>query len=124
MKLEHVAIKVNSSDEIINFYQNMLGMEQVRNFVLDKSLSAKIFGVNENLTVYLMQRDDLVLEIFILKQNQQQLINHLCISIDNREEVIKKIHERDFETIIIEREQSDLVFIKDKSGNIFEIKER
>ncbi|MFO7829540.1 MAG: VOC family protein [Bacteroidales bacterium] len=124
MKLEHVAIKVNSSDEIINFYQNMLGMEQVRNFVLDKSLSTKIFGVNENLTVYLMQRDDLVLEIFILKQNQQQLINHLCISIDNREEIIKKIHERDFETIIIEREQSDLVFIKDKSGNIFEIKER
>ncbi|SRR6056297_113956 len=123
MMLEHIAITVNGSDEIINFYQNILGMEEGRNFVLDKSLSAKIFGVNKNLPVYLMQRDDLVLEIFIYKQNLQS-VNHLCISVDNRENLTKKLQEKGYETIIIEREQPDLVFIKDKSGNIFEIKQR
>jgi len=123
MMLEHIAITVNGSDEIINFYQNILGMEEVRNFVLDKSLSAKIFSVNKNLPVYLMQRDDLVLEIFIYKQNLQS-VNHLCISVDNRENLTKKLQEKGYETIIIEREQPDLVFIKDKSGNIFEIKQR
>jgi len=123
MMLEHIAITVNGSDEIINFYQNILGMEEGRNFVLDKSLSAKIFSVNKNLPVYLMQRDDLVLEIFIYKQNLQS-VNHLCISVDNRENLTKKLQEKGYETIIIEREQPDLVFIKDKSGNIFEIKQR
>ena len=123
MKLKHIAITIDNSDEIINFYQRILGMEEVRNFVLDKSLSAKIFGVKENLPVYLMQKDDLVLEIFIYKQNQQP-VNHLCISVENREKLTKELQEKGYETIIIEREQPDLVFIKDKSGNIFEIKQR
>lgn len=123
MKPEHIAITVTGSDEIINFYQRILGMEEVRNFVLDKSLSAKIFGVKENLPVYLMQKDDLVLEIFIYKQNQQP-VNHLCISVEKREKLTKELQEKGYETIIIERKQPDLVFIKDKSGNIFEIKQR
>jgi len=123
MKLEHIAITINHSDEIINFYERILGMEQERNFVLDKTLSTKIFGVNGNLPVYLMKREDFVLEIFIYKQNLQS-VNHLCISVDNRENLTKKLQEKGYETIIIEREQPDLVFIKDKSGNIFEIKQR
>ncbi|MFP4023673.1 MAG: VOC family protein [Thiohalospira sp.] len=122
MKLEHIAITINNSDEIINFYEHILGMEQVRNFVLDKTLSTKIFGVNENLPVYLMQRDDLAIEIFIYKQKLQS-VNHLCISIENRENLIKEVQEKGYENIIIEREQPDLVFIYDKSGNIFEIKQ-
>ena len=123
MKLEHIAITINHSDEIINFYERILGMEQERNFVLDKTLSTKIFGVNENLPVYLMKREDFVLEIFIYKQKLQS-VNHLCISVENRENLIKEVQEKGYETIIIEREQPDLVFIKDKSGNIFEIKQQ
>ncbi|MGC9375106.1 MAG: VOC family protein [Bacteroidales bacterium] len=123
MKLEHIAITIDNSDEIINFYERILGMEQARNFVLDKTLSAKIFGVHKNLPVYLMKREDLVLEIFIYKQNLQS-VNHLCISVENRENLIKEVQAKGYETIIIEREQPDLVFIKDKSGNIFEIKQR
>jgi len=123
MKLEHIAITINHSDEIINFYERILGMEQERNFVLDKTLSTKIFGVNGNLPVYLMKREDFVLEIFIYKQKLQS-VNHLCISVENRENLIKEVQEKGYETIIIEREQPDLVFIKDKSGNIFEIKQQ
>jgi len=123
MKLEHIAITIDNSDEIINFYQRILGMEQARNFVLDKTLSTKIFGVNENLPVYLMQRDGLSIEIFIYKQKLQS-VNHLCISVENRENLIKEVQEKGYETIIIERDQPDLVFIKDKSGNIFEIKQQ
>jgi catechol 2,3-dioxygenase-like lactoylglutathione lyase family enzyme len=51
-------------------------------------------------------------------------VNHLCISVENREKLIKEVQDRGYETIIIERKQPDLVFIKDKSGNIFEIKQR
>jgi len=123
MKLEHIAITIDNSDEIINFYEHILGMKQARNFVLDKTLSKQIFGVHENVSVFLMKRDDLVLEIFIYKQNLQS-VNHLCISVENRENLIKKVQDKGYETIIIEREQPDLVFIKDKSGNIFEIKQR
>ncbi len=123
MKLEHIAITVESLDEIVNFYQNILGMEQIRDFVIDKSLTAKLFNVDENLPVYLMQRDDLVLEIFILKQNRES-VKHLCIALENRENLIRELQEKGYQTIIIEREQHDLVFIKDKSENIFEIKQR
>lgn len=43
---------------------------------------------------------------------------------ENREELVAKAEQNNYKCIRIEREISDLIFVKDKSGNIFEIKEK
>jgi len=123
MKLAHIALSVSDHKEIEKFYTNVLGMKQIKNFVLTKSLTANIFGINEEIYVFLLQKDRVVFEIFITTEYRKQAFEHVCISIKNREGFINKAIINGYKVIRIEREVFDLIFIKDKDGNIFEIKE-
>jgi len=123
MKLAHIALSVSDYKEIEKFYINVLGMKQIKNFVLRKSLAANIFDINEEITVFLLQKDKVIFEIFITTGNRKQAFDHVCISIKNRESFINKVLLNGYQVIRIERELFDLIFIKDKDGNIFEIKE-
>ena len=122
MNLEHIAISINSLDEITDFYQNILGMQQVRSFILNKNLAYDIFGVNTDIPVYLLSRDNLYLEIFITKEKNQKGFNHICFSIQNRKQLFKNANEKAYKCILIKKDTNDLMFIKDKAGNVFEIK--
>ena len=123
MKLAHIALSVSDYKEIEKFYTNVLGMKQIKNFVLRKNLASNIFGINEEIIVFLLQRDKVVFEIFITTVYRKQAFDHVCISIKNREKFINKVLLNGYKVIRIEREIFDLIFIKDKDGNIFEIKE-
>ena len=124
IKLEHIGITISEQEEINNFYQNILGFNQVKTFTLNKTLSGKIFNIPIDTPVYLMQKDNFILEIFVSADYQiKQNFNHICLSIKNREEVFQKAIAQKYECIRIERDVFDLIFIKDKGGNIFEIKE-
>jgi len=123
MKLEHIALSVSDLKEIEKFYTNVLGMKQIKNFVLTRALAATIFGIDEEINVFLMQKDKLIFEVFITKEYRKHAFDHICFSIKNREEFINKVLLNEYKVIRIEREFFDLIFIKDKDGNIFEIKE-
>lgn len=123
MKLEHIALSVSDYKEIEKFYTNVLGMKQIKNFVLRKELAANIFEINEEITVFLLQKDRVVFEIFITTGYRKKAFDHVCISIKNREKFITKALLNGYKVIRIERELFDLIFIKDKDENIFEIKE-
>jgi len=122
MNLEHIAISVNHKDEIKDFYIDILGMEHVRSFALNQELVNDIFGFQTDIPVFLIKKGDLTLEIFVAKQDQNKRINHICFSVQNREELINKVQQKSYELIRIKRTTRDLIFVKDKSGNIFEIK--
>ncbi|RLD75659.1 MAG: hypothetical protein DRJ07_17690 [Bacteroidetes bacterium] len=123
MKLEHIALSVSDHKEIEKFYTNVLGIEQIKNFILRKELAANIFGINEEITVFLLQKDKVVFEIFITTEYRKQTFDHICISVKNREKFISKALLGGYKVTRIERELFDLIFVKDKDGNIFEIKE-
>ncbi|MCK4408102.1 MAG: VOC family protein [Bacteroidales bacterium] len=124
MKLEHIALTISDPAEIKNFYQDILGVNEARNFILNKVLAEKIFSIPRDTSFYYIQKDKLFLEIFISPGQNNQNFNHICLSIKNRELLVEKICKRNYEYVRIKRELSDLIFIKDKSGNIFEIKEK
>lgn len=65
----------------------------------------------------------LLLEIFVTTEQYKQGFKHICILIKNREELIEKTAQNSYKCIRIKRKKSDLIFIKDKGGNLFEIKE-
>jgi len=123
VKLEHIALSVSDHKEIEKFYTNVLGIEQIKNFILRKDLAANIFGINEEITVFLLQKDKVVFEIFITTEYRKQTFDHICISVKNREKFISKALLGGYKVTRIERELFDLIFVKDKDGNIFEIKE-
>ncbi len=123
MKLEHIALTINNHDEIIDFYHKVLEMKTVKAFTLNSELSTTIFGIKKGVHVYLLKKDDLIFEIFVSPVKISHGYSHVCFSTSKREVLIQNAIKLDYEVIQIEREYSDLVFLKDKSNNIFEIKE-
>ena len=123
MRIEHIALTISNPAEIKDFYRNILEMNEEKTFVLNKNLADKIFGISQETPVFFMQKGDLFLEIFVSTGLQKQKFNHICLSIKNREMLIKKASKKNYECIRIERDTFDMIFIKDKHGNIFELKE-
>jgi len=123
MKLEHIALNIIDSQEVKNFYQNVLGMIEVRNYELEKDLAKQFFNIRKNTSVYLLQKDDLFFELFVNTKLYKQGFNHICVKVKNREAIVEKAKKYSYQCIIRKREYFDQIFIGDKSGNIFEIKE-
>jgi len=123
MNLEHVALTITDHKEIENFYHEILGMSEIRNFVLDKDLAREIFGIEIETTVFHLQKDGPLLEIFLTREQFDNGFNHLCISFPNREKIIKRAVHHGYECIRLKRQHSDMIFLKDRSGNLFEIKQ-
>ena len=123
MKLEHIALNITDSKEVIDFYQNVLGMVEIKNFILAKGLAKQFFGIFKDTSVYLMQQDELVLELFVNSKSHHYGFDHICIEVENREDIVSKAKDNSYKCIRLEREHFDQIFITDKSGNIFEIKE-
>ena len=124
MILEHIALTVTDYNEIEQFYHEILGMNEVKNFVLDKVLAGDIFGIEEETKVFLLQKDKLLLEIFLTPELCDPGFRHICISTANREEIVKKAIQHSYKCLRLERGNYDMIFITDNSGNIFEIKQR
>jgi len=123
MKLEHVALTVTDYNEIDQFYHKILGMKEVNNFVLDKVLANDIFGIEEETKVFLLQKDKLLLEIFLTPELCNPGFKHICISTTNREEIVKRAIQNSYRCLRLKRGNSDMVFVTDNSGNIFEVKQ-
>ena len=65
MTLEYVALIITDRKEIENFYHEILGMSEIRNFVLDKDLAREIYSIEKETTVFHIQKDEFLLEIFL-----------------------------------------------------------
>jgi catechol 2,3-dioxygenase-like lactoylglutathione lyase family enzyme len=123
MKFEHIALTINDPREVVHFYEEILGLRKEREFNLETDLAGKIFGIHQQTSVYQLRYKDLMMELFLMPSSPEPGFRHICLSFENREEILRKVREKGYETIRQERTWSDLVFIKDKSGNLFELKE-
>ncbi|MBC8185109.1 VOC family protein [candidate division KSB1 bacterium] len=123
MKLEHIALTIEDAKEIKDFYIDILEMKEVKTFVLNKILAQKIFGIQKDTNVFYLQRNNLFLEVFITGEKLKQGFDHICLSVKDRETIVTKAEPQNYECVRIKRDVFDLIFVKDKSGNIFEIKE-
>ncbi len=120
--LEHIGLTVVDYSEIKEFYQDLLGFKLDYDFQISAELSEKMFGIEEKSRAYMLSKNGLKLELFVSRQKNMSDYNHLCFSIKDREAFIQKAKEKGYECTVIKRDKSDLVFVKDKSNNIFEIK--
>ncbi len=123
MELNHIALTVTGHQEITDFYQDILGFQTMRVFELEEQLSEKIFGIPSDVAIAVLTRDELTLEIFISKTPVKPGFAHICLNVRNRDEIIRKAKALGYRIVSIDRGSYDLIFISDKNGNLFELKE-
>ena len=120
----HVAITINDLAEIKNFYVDILGLEIINKFTLSKMMTSQIFNIEKETEVTVIGKKDFMMELFITGKNDYRNFQHVCITVNDRKQVIQKAQKSNYPCTIIKRDTSDAVFIKDKSNNLFEIKQR
>ncbi|HKK10343.1 MAG TPA: VOC family protein [Bacteroidales bacterium] len=123
MKHLHTAIQIRTKSEVEDFYEKILGFECQYDFKLESPLTAKIFGRHQDVQVFNIKRDDVVLELFVDPEIEvHEAYTHVCLKLNKRKEVIAKARKAGYEVIEVARNNGAVYFIKDYSGNMFEIK--
>ena len=122
--LKHIGLTINNKSDIQFFYRDLLRLEEVRQFDLYQDLSEQLFDISATPSVTLLANDTMTIELFLSDIKQEPVYNHVCLAIPDREQIINQARAAGFPVIIVTREsRDDLVFIKDSSGNTFEIVE-
>lgn len=123
MKLKHIALNIQRKEELKNFYENILGFHLVHQYELNAAFAQKIFGIEIKTQVFIYSNFTLDLELFILPEKTNHGFAHVCVETENRDIVEERCKKGGYQIIKIEREEKeDLLFIIDKSGNKFELK--
>ncbi len=122
-QLHHMALAVFPPREIHDFYMAILGMKFMRQFTLSAELTQQIFGIPDEIEVQVVGNENITLELFIWPQVVPGSFEHICLTVPHRENLIKKAALAGYPVTRILRDQGDLLFVRDKSGNLYEIKE-
>jgi catechol 2,3-dioxygenase-like lactoylglutathione lyase family enzyme len=124
MRINHVGLNIKDEEEIIDFYQNILGFHSKYQFDISNELGVTIFGENKEVKVFLIEKEDLLLELFVHPLNFNRGFSHICIEIKDRENIVSKCENKGYNVIRIKRNnRPDMLFINDELGNVFELKE-
>lgn len=119
---KHIGISIKDPLDIDYFYIDILKMNIEKKSTLSASLAEQIFNIPKEIEIVTVRKDDLIIELFSTEENLNTYF-HICISVDNRNELIKQIKEKGYPCTIIKKDPFDMVFIKDRSNNLFEVKQ-
>jgi catechol 2,3-dioxygenase-like lactoylglutathione lyase family enzyme len=126
MELEHFAVSANSEEEADKFFTKVLGLEKTRDFKVDADLISQFFGVNTDQHLLRYESEGLAAEVFINKEREtaENLFSHVCLVVENRDQIAQKAQSLGYKVIKVPRKNSDsyYLFLNDGFGNIYEIK--
>ena len=95
-----------------------------KKFAISAELSDAIFGIKENVEIEVYDNHETRFEVFITQTGKKHGYEHICIEINNKEEFINRCKKHSIEPMIIDKDGKNLLFVRDFSGNLFEVKEK
>ncbi|TKJ25888.1 MAG: hypothetical protein CEE42_06210 [Promethearchaeota archaeon Loki_b31] len=126
MKIEHLAVSSNSEEDSDNFFIKLLGLKKLRSFVVSSDLMEQFFKVKNENKVIRYGNEGVSVEVFITDDKSKALdkFTHMCLVIEDRAKLIDIARQMNYEVIKVPRKNSDVfyLFLKDKFGNLYEIK--
>lgn len=125
MKLHHAAVVCRSRENADRFYGGILELQRLKTSTLESKLAEQIFGIARECQFMLFGSEQLTIEIFIADIDPQAspLFEHLCLEVPDRDQFAEKCETQGLEVKRIPRGDTQLIFVKDYDGNLFEIKE-
>ena len=121
--LNHVALECSDKEKAKTFFTAILGIPLTKTFTVSAVLSEAIFGIKEHVDVDVYDNRQTRFEVFITKTAKPSNYEHICIEIDDKQTFINRCKIHGIEPMIIQKDGKNLLFVKDFSGNLFEIKE-
>jgi hypothetical protein len=124
IKTLHIALQNSDKKQAEIFFTKILKLPLIKTFTISDELSNEIFGFNQDVIVDVYGNEESCFEVFISKKQINKGYEHTCIEINDKKNFINKCKRYKIEPIFVKKGTKTLLFIKDFSGNLFEIKEK
>lgn len=124
VNLNHVAMQCSDRERASIFFTEILNIPKIREFSLTKELSSEIFGIEKSVEVDVYDNEKLRFEVFIIDIESKSGFEHICIEIDDKKEFINSCQENGLKPFIVKKGERNLLFVRDFSSNLYEIKEK
>jgi len=121
--VDHIGLAVNYQEDIKDFYQDVLNFSEDYKFSIDSSITGEIFNIIEPVEVKVLCRDDTKLELFLTGRKEHKIFSHICLYCRDADDIYKRSEKGGFRSIVKKGKDKNTYFIRDKSGNMFEVKE-
>ena len=124
MKLHHVALIAASQENADRFYEGILRLTKLKTTMLKSDLAMEIFGLDLECPLVLYGDEGFAIEVFVtdrISPNSSQ-VAHICLQVEDRQAFMAECRAAGAEILLIPRGESQLCFVKDFDGNLFEIK--
>jgi catechol 2,3-dioxygenase-like lactoylglutathione lyase family enzyme len=122
--VDHIGIINRQEEEAVEFYQNLLGMEQIKESFVPPELSRQLFNLFQEIRMLVFGREGLKIEVFIIPgfTPPSPNIAHFCLQILNFPELLDRLKQAGAKVITGQHGGKTVCFTEDFSGNRLEIK--
>jgi len=126
MRIHHIGLVCRSEESADRFYQDVLGLEKTRSFVLSAELSRGLFGFDQSFQVITYLKHDVCFEVFVIEGAAVMApqFHHAALEVEDRKKFMARCREMQVQIMEIPKEGKVITMIRDFDGNLFEIKER
>jgi catechol 2,3-dioxygenase-like lactoylglutathione lyase family enzyme len=122
--IQHVAVESINEEYAERFFSSVLGLSKVKRSVLSAELSLVIFQINREVVFYLYENGPTRFEVFVTGMSCMKSFVHVCIAIDNKSAFVRRCQDHGLEPFFVEKNGKELLFVRDFSGNLFEVFEK
>lgn len=122
--LNHIALQYDNKKDAEIFFSDILGIKKIRSFSLTEEFSNEIFGIDQPVDIDVFDNGDIRFEIFYTDIKNNLSFTHVCIEIDDKELFIDKCKKNGLKPYFVKKGEKNLLFVRDFSDNLYEIKEK
>ena len=123
IKTGHIALQYHDKKEAETFFCGVLGLNKEREFTIPADMADSIFSIDKDVDVIIYSNKNIGFEIFFTEEKPKIAYEHVCLSVENKEEIINLCRKYGVEVKNIKRGEKALLFIRDFNGYLYEIKE-
>lgn len=122
--LRHIGIHIHDEKDVKDFYHEILGFQELNRFDLSEKTAHNVFRTQHHIEVVRMKQFELMIELMICPEEKSDGMSHMALEYWKAESVAEKAKEKGYTVIEFQKDNDHTGrYIKDKAGNIFEIKD-
>ena len=124
MRLHHIALVCRSEENAARFYEGILGLKKIKASTVEEGLVEKIFGTPRKCQIILYGNENFAVEVFLTDSTGERNspFAHHCLEVQDRESFLLKCRSAGLTVNLIPKGESELLFVEDYDGNLFEVK--
>ena len=124
MKLGHIAVVCSTQENADRFYKDLLGLEKIRSFTIDKELTMNIFNISCECLIIFYENENMAVEVFVptIVTDKTPSFTHFCLETPERDQFLNRCEQAGLKISRIPKGEKILLFLEDFDGNYFEIK--